>query len=86
MESFRYTAGNSDKVYHIQLVENNPNNSSIRVQYGRFGSYLKNIELNSGSNWLMEDAYKKQVASKLKKGYKSIEVPDSIKLLAEMEN
>lgn len=78
---FRDDAANSDKEYHAQFVKVEPDpfnqdRYNVSYQYGKRGCNLVTGELfDTGvSRWAASDEYQRLVASKRKKGYRSIDM------------
>lgn len=65
------TQGGSDKVYHVQLIEDSPDLYLVNFQYGRRGSSLATGEKLGGAAPYVKakKVYDQLVASKVKGGY-----------------
>ncbi len=66
----QYADGRSDKVYHVQIVQNDDGTYSVPFQYGRRGSTLNTGEkVSAVSSSSAHQQFDKVVAEKRKKGY-----------------
>lgn len=77
---------NSDKEYHLQLVEVNPTLFNVKFQFGKRGSKLRDtFKMKADvSRWGAERVYTETQAEKLKEGYRPIDLTQLAGIYANM--